>query len=525
MISTAVATAHPRRRAGARLGTAWCIAAAVGCIAGTAAAVEPTTEIFKLIPADGEAFDRFGRSVAVEGTVGLIGAPLDDDRDDAAGAAYLFDLRTGRQTDKLLAVDPPTGELFGQRDDNVGDAVALAGGSALIGALQKDEAGNFAGAAYRFAVQDGTGQQVARRFPFSPPPFSPDGSAFGAAVALSSAGSRMMVGAPGDTGEDDAGANGGGGAAYLFPKPGAPGLKVFASDAAFADNFGTAVAIADSAAVASSPFDDDNGSSSGAVYVLDPDTGAERMKLTPADGERDDFFGLSVAVAGNTLAVGAPFDDDAGPNAGAVYLYDVDTGMLRQKLTPPAGTVTFGFALALDRRVLAVGGDGEAFVYDAVTGRLLARLRPSDPAPEQFFGTAIAVSDLRVLVGAEGDATNGERSGAAYVFTIPSALRPAATSIAAIEPRLFIEDGQLGARVIVTVLNDLGLPAANATVSLELKGDLSGRVKAVTDRGGQALLRSPGTAPPPVSYTACVTAVDTQPPYRPEDNAQTCATR
>ncbi len=65
-----------------------------------------------------------------------------------------------------------------------------------------------------------------------------------------------------------------------------------------------------------------------------------------------DEFGRAVAVIGDTngdarseFAVGAPYDDTAGPNAGAVFFYDGATGSLLFPLAGPPGSFLFGRAL------------------------------------------------------------------------------------------------------------------------------------------------------------------------------------
>ena len=60
--------------------------------------------------------------------------------------------------------------------------------------------------------------------------------------------------------------------------------------------------------------DDDNGTSSGSAYVFTRTgtTWTEQAKLTASDGAADDYFGSSVAIAGDTIVVGAYADDDNG---------------------------------------------------------------------------------------------------------------------------------------------------------------------------------------------------------------------
>ena len=54
-------------------------------------------------------------------------------------------------------------------------------------------------------------------------------------------------------------------------------------------------------------WDDDNGSDSGSAYVFTRTgtTWTEQAKLTASDGAADDQFGSSVAIAGDTIVVGA----------------------------------------------------------------------------------------------------------------------------------------------------------------------------------------------------------------------------
>ncbi|MEL7450930.1 MAG: thrombospondin type 3 repeat-containing protein [Pseudomonadota bacterium] len=387
------------------LGSAFGVVLLTG-LASAAVAQTVLFEAVKITAPDGVAFDRLGRSVAVEANTVLAGAPFDDDRGDGSGSAYVFDAQTGAELDKLRLA-------FGQAEDTFGEAVALRGGLALVGAPGSDFVRTGAGVAGAFV--SGAGAGLLR--PSSPPPFSPDFSAFGAAVSLSVDGSTRVIGARGDTGQADAGANGGGGAMYVFTADGSE-RKLFASDAGFADNFGFAVATTNTIAVGTAPFDDDNGSASGSIYLFDVATGDELRKITPDDGVADDFFGSSVAIEGSVLAAGASFvASNDNSNAGAVYLFDATSGAQLDRLTV-RGSSFFGTAVAMDGGLLVVGGEEVAYLFDVESGSLVAELQPTDAQPELFFGASVAIHGNTVAVGAEGDATNGDRSGAVYVFDL-----------------------------------------------------------------------------------------------------------
>ncbi|MEM1345535.1 MAG: FG-GAP repeat protein, partial [Pseudomonadota bacterium] len=99
------------------------------------------------------------------------------------------------------------------------------------------------------------------------------------------------------------------------------------------------------------PLYDANGASRGAAYLFDPLSGAQLLKIVAPDGALEDRFGLSVALAGDLLLIGAPDATVGGQESqGAAYLF-------RFKPTPiplPASVwlLLSGFgALALLRRL------------------------------------------------------------------------------------------------------------------------------------------------------------------------------
>ncbi|CAK0870069.1 unnamed protein product [Prorocentrum cordatum] len=160
---------------------------------------------------------------------------------------------------------------------------------------------------------------------------------FGLSVAVSSDGARVVVAASGD---DDQWGNSG--SVQVFDgTTGERLLKLLASDAALNDYFGRAVAVSsDGARVAvGASYDDDQGSNSGSVHVFDGTTGARLLKLVASDGAEEDLFGLSVAVSsdGARVVVGAYYDDDQGSKSGSVHVFDGTTGARLLKLVASDG--------------------------------------------------------------------------------------------------------------------------------------------------------------------------------------------
>jgi len=191
--------------------------------------------------------------------------------------------------------------------------------------------------------------------------------------------------------------------------------------------FGSSISIAEDVVVVGDPRDSPHGPSSGSAFLFDPRTGQQLARLAPRDSRAHDRFGQAVAAADGLVVVGAPYDDDNGDYSGSAYLYDARSGRLRAKLLPSDGSKddTFGKAVAVGDGVVVVGAvtdsvqgkwSGSAYVFDASTGRQLHKLLPTDGRRKDLFGASVAVADGVVAVGAVWDDDSGSGSGSAYLF-------------------------------------------------------------------------------------------------------------
>lgn len=153
----------------------------------------------------------------------------------------------------------------------------------------------------------------------------------------------------------------------------------------------------------------------------------ERLKLMTQDGSTRDLLGLSVAIADDLIAVGSPLDYHNGRRTGTVCLFDIATGEQVVKLQPDEGTDGdyFGEQLAVSGGTIAVGaygddtlGDrtGAAYVFDLASGAQHLRLLPSDGSPEDEFGRSIALGEGIVAAGAYLRDKVGQDSGCVYLF-------------------------------------------------------------------------------------------------------------
>ncbi|MGF1632984.1 MAG: CARDB domain-containing protein [Phycisphaerae bacterium] len=249
------------------------------------------------------------------------------------------------------------------------------------------------------------------------------GDRFGFSVAVS--GNLALVGSYLD---DDNGTNSG--SAYLFDvATGAQIAKLKPDDGDWGDQFGRSVAISGNTALIGSRYDEDNGVESGSAYLFDVTTGTQIAKLKPLDGAAEDQFGRSVALSGNVALVGSRFDDDNGADSGSAYLFDAITGALLAKLKPNDGAAgdEFGFSVALSGNIALIGSQfdddngpdsGSAYLFDVTTFTQIAKLKPDDGAAGDYFGYSVAVDGNLALVGSYQDEDNGPHSGSAYLFDI-----------------------------------------------------------------------------------------------------------
>ncbi len=451
--------------------------------------------------------DRFGNSVAISGNTLVIGAYLEDsnatgvnsgDGADTAGnsgAVYVF-IWTGvnwEQQAYLKASNTGGGDEFGY-------AVAISEDTIIVGAPHEDSNGTgvntgdqsnndeaSSGAVYVFTRSAGEWAQQA----YIKASNSEFNDRFGKSVAID--GDTLVTGA---YLEDSASTIVGGnqtdnsaeqsGAAYVFTRTGgiwSQSAYLKASNSGPTDYFGYAVAISADTIVVGAHNEDSNAtqvngdqdndltSFSGAAYVFIRSAGSwsQQAYLKAPNTGFSDRFGFSVAISGDTVAVGAYLEDsaDTGVNgtgtsnaassSGAAYTFTRAADSWSQdayfKASNTSNTDLFGFSVSISGDLLLVGsrledsdavgingdgdnsladGSGAAYSFIREAGEWLpsAYIKASNTGAGDKFGLAVAVNGNTMLIGAseeDSNATgvNGDEnndllnlSGAAYIFVL-----------------------------------------------------------------------------------------------------------
>jgi hypothetical protein len=313
---------------------------------------------------------------------------------------------------------------------------------------------------------------------------------FGSSVAIT--GDTVVVGALGESSNatgvdgdqsDNSATNAG--AAYVFTRSGSTWSQqayLKASNTEANDQFGISVAIADNTVLVSTQNESSNAigvdgdqnnnsaSNAGAVYVFtrSGSTWSQQAYLKASNTETNDRFGVSVAIANDTVVVGATREssnsigidgdqiDNSADNAGAAYVFTRSGSLWSQQAYLKASNTEaldrFGNSVAIagDSVVIgafressnATGIDGDesdnsadragasyVFTRSGSTWSQQAYLKASNIEASDRFGNSVAISGDTVVVGAFGESSNAtgtegdqndnsaDDAGAAYVFT------------------------------------------------------------------------------------------------------------
>eukprot|EP00658_Telonema_sp_P-2_P008154 TRINITY_DN1305_c0_g1_i9.p1 TRINITY_DN1305_c0_g1~~TRINITY_DN1305_c0_g1_i9.p1 ORF type:complete len:415 (+),score=82.63 TRINITY_DN1305_c0_g1_i9:154-1398(+) len=349
----------------------------------------------KLTASDNDNDDLFGTQARLSEDFALIGANGDDAGGAEAGAAYVF-VRNGSawtQQAKLTADDAAAGDRFG-------DVGIISQDSVAVGAHYEN---NQRGAVYIFERSGTTWSQNAKLTASD----ASDNDYFGQNVDVS--GDYLVAAA--------------GGASYVFKWSGSAWSEQQKLEVSgIGSRFARSVQFdGDAWLLLGCPFtEDDPGEFAGAAYIFTRSgtTWTNAAKLRGNDTDVGDRFGY-VSMSGDYLVVGAPQEDSAGNNAGAVYVYtgSGSSWTQHQKLTASDAEADahFGRTVSMSGDLFAVGAEGAT----AWAVYLFGRSGSTWSQQEKLTATSVvSVPDLSwsgdvLLVGIKKDDTS---AGAAYVF-------------------------------------------------------------------------------------------------------------
>lgn len=373
----------------------------------------------KLSAADAFDGQLFGRSLAVHGNTAVVGAPNHSVSTDGSGAAYVYVRNeTGWQFQQKLTASDATPQSF------FGISVAVDNDTIVVGA---HGVANASGAAYVFSRSGNTWVQQQKLTGSENSPFD----SFGLSVDIK--GDRIVCGAFGNSDFNTITW----GSAYAFTRTGnvwTETQKLAASDASDFNRFGLRVALSEDTIIVGA---DGNSGFSGAVYVFtfNGSSWVEQEKLRAQDATRKTFFGYRLGISGDTIVAASEGWVDATietSTPAAVYIFRrTPSGWHQQKrirITDAGLLGQFGLTADVSGNTIVIGCpndftvapySGSAYIYrrnGESNWTVHQKFFASDAARDDVFGSAVAIDDNTVLVGAEGKSDVAPFAGAAYVF-------------------------------------------------------------------------------------------------------------
>ena len=214
-----------------------------------------------------------------------------------------------------------------------------------------------------------------------------------------------------------------------------PEAMLTQNDTAEAVNFGASLAVSENFVFVGAPPSQTNASVS-LVYIFffDGTSWLLDSQLLAGDGTPNDAFGVSIVIHNNTLVVGAPGHDAAGPNSGIVYVFQRQGRKWVQvaQLLPSDNTsvVSFGRRVSIHDDTIAISAINEANAGQRMGEVFLfkrrstvpsiweqeARLMPNVFSPFISFGESLGVTDRFVTVGSPNDNDAEITAGAVYLY-------------------------------------------------------------------------------------------------------------
>jgi len=198
------------------------------------------------------------------------------------------------------------------------------------------------------------------------------------------------------------------------------------------DEFGLTTALLGANLLVGALEDDTFGPNQGIVYLFETSTGniiRTFQDPTPNPSDIEVGFGVSIAVNGTNVLIGAHRDDVVDGDDGAVYLFDGSSSSLLRTFNNPApggaGGDLFGSSATFVGNNVLISSPGEdteainagrVYLFDGTTGTLIHTFLNPTPADHDVFGNSIAAGGNFIVIGARFDDTADIDAGTIYIY-------------------------------------------------------------------------------------------------------------
>ncbi len=405
-------------------------------LAASAFSQVPDTLKYSLVPPPSTTLqtdESQGASVAMDGNLAVVGAPGADLNVYDAGIVKVYNLASATPNMPVAVLTQPDAV----ENEKFGAWVSISGTRVAVGC------GNF-GRIFVYELAGAT-------------PAVPVFARTGGYTAVAISGSVVVAGAPSDSTLSPYS-----GKVDVFdlgtPVPTLPVATIHNPTPSIADFFGSVVAIAGSRVVVGAYNDDAGAQHAGAAYVFDLASAVPTqpsVTFSNPSPVQYGYFGYAVAISGTRVVVGA-----VGGNVSYVYdLAGATPAVPAVTLPNPDGSGGFGDCVGISGNRVVVGAPfapsggtnaGKAFIYDmgsATPSTPVAFVDNPTPASEDRFGTSVAISGIRMAIGADADDTAAKNAGSVYSYALGSL--PPAPPVVISNPSPAI-NGDFGASIAIS---------------------------------------------------------------------------
>ena len=384
-----------------------CVVSISGFIQVHAVGVQLTQTFLSPMPAS-DTF--FGFSVASFDKKIIVGAPFDNTAGTHAGAAYLLNASNGALLRTFLSPTPNSEDLFGL-------SVAAIGNKILVGEPFVNAGAQGSGAAYLF--DSATGLLIRTFVNPVPTPFAEFG--------LSVAAMKNHVGES----SGRMGVNilvGGVTAAYLFDGVSGVLLHTFHDpNPTPGDGFGSKVVPVDGNVLVGALFASSGGTSAGAAYLFDSNTGNLLQTFLNPIPIYNGEFGLAMGSIKGNVIISAPQDVANGIQAGVVFVFNATSGTLVRTIPDPTpdNINQFGRSITVNGNDIVIGAPGDStaainagaiYRFDGSSFGLVQTVLDPNPGQQDSFGQSLFSIGGNILVGAPHARIAGQPAGAVYLY-------------------------------------------------------------------------------------------------------------
>ena len=405
-------------------------------------AVNIVNEDFVLSPVDGTESANFSQVSIFDGYA-IFGSTWQESSEGVDSGAVFVYSQDGTDWYSTATLSPSGSNVAGI---HYGEACVINGSTIVVGAPHYSVDGEKLGAIYIYEqAPTNAWEEVA----MITCPTGEAGSLFGSSVALD--GNNLVVGSIGSTATINGTTYSDGGQAFVFNRNeggednwGLVSTLTGSATSTYNANFGKSVDIDGDLLTVGAWLDTTDGNAyAGQAYVFEFD-GSDWNEVTTLNQSvaANSKYGVSTAIDGNYIVVGASEDDLAGNNAGAAYVYARDEGgqdawgqVAVLTASDAADVDLFGADCAIDNGVVAIGayradgsGTDQGAVYTFGDGagnwNAVAQFLASDASDSDMLGYSVALEgNLLIATALRGDGAARD-SGEGYFFTLDGSVTP-----------------------------------------------------------------------------------------------------